>query len=433
MAHGAVRAYVLGDREEPGVEPTQEDIAAMGRIVEDGVRAGALGFSTSRTVLHKDVDGVLVPGTTAQAGELVELGRAMGRAGHGVFEMASDLRREWNEFEWMGNLSRETGLPVTFAALQSIAKELPLDEQIATMRAENDNGANIVAQIALRGNGIIMAWQGTVNPFMLRPSWKAMDDLCWEERKAELLDPAFRAQLLSEDNDYSEIAEDTKDVVMFVTNAWGMMFEMDDTFDYEPTHEESVLARAQAAGVESQEYAYDLLCRDGLTGFVYFPILNYADGDLEFLHPLQHADDTVNSLSDGGAHCGTICDAASPTFMLQHWVRDRKRGERITLENAIKRQCSDTARLYGLEDRGIVAPGYLADLNVIDMDALKLGRPWLAFDLPAGGKRLLQKAEGYVATIKGGEVTFRDGKWTGATPGGLIRGPQRAEMLEAAE
>lgn len=433
VPHGAVRAYVLGDREEPGVEPTQDDIAAMSKIVEEGVRAGALGFSTSRTVLHKDVDGVLVPGTTAQADELVELGRAMGRAGHGVFEMASDLRREWNEFEWMGNLSRETGLPVTFAALQSIAKEQPLEEQISNMRAENDNGANIVAQIALRGNGIIMAWQGTINPFILRPSWQAIAELSWEEKKAKLLDPAFKAQLLSEENDYSEVAEDTKDVIMFVTNAWGAMYEMDDTFDYEPTQEESVLSRGQAASVEPQEYAYDMLCSDDAKGFIYFPILNYADGDLEFLLPLQHSDDTVNSLSDGGAHCGTICDAASPTFMLQHWVRDRKRGNTISLENAIKRQCSDTARLYGLEDRGVLAPGYLADLNIIDFDKIKLGKPWLAFDLPAGGKRLLQKADGYVCTIKNGQVTFRDGKWTGETPGGLIRGPQRAEMLEAAE
>ena len=141
----------------------------------------------------------------------------------------------------------------------------------------------------------------------------------------------------------------------------------------------------------------------------------------------------MNSLSDGGAHCGTICDAASPTFMLQHWVRDRKRGNRITLENAIKRQCRDTAQLYGLDDRGVIAPGYLADLNIIDMAVIKLGKPWLAFDLPAGGKRLLQRAEGYVATIKNGVVTFREGKWTGATPGGLIRGPQRAELAEAAE
>ncbi|MEP2235091.1 MAG: D-aminoacylase [Alteripontixanthobacter sp.] len=433
VPHCAVRAYVLGDREEPGAVPTDEDVRQMAQIVEEGVRAGALGFSTSRTVLHKSVDGELVPGTTATAEELVELGRAMGRAGHGVFEMASDLKREWNEFSWMGDLSRETGLPVTFAALQSIAKELPLDEQISTMRAENDNGANIVAQIALRGNGVIMAWRGTLHPFLYRPSWMAIADLPWEQQKAKLLDPAFREQMLSEPNDYTDAPQDILPVVMAITQGWALQFEMDDDFDYEPEAHTSLNARANAAGVDPQAYAYDMLCREDATGFIYFPILNYADGDLEFLHPLQHSDDTVNSLSDGGAHCGTICDAASPTFMLQHWVRDRKRGGRITLENAIKRQCSDTATLYGLDDRGIIAPGYLADINIIDMDALELGKPWLAFDLPAGGKRLLQKAEGYIATIKNGEVTFRGGKWTGAAPGGLIRGPQRAELAEAAE
>jgi N-acyl-D-aspartate/D-glutamate deacylase len=433
VPHGAVRAYVLGEREEPGAVPTADDIAAMSGIIEDGVKAGALGFSTSRTVLHKDVEGVLVPGTTANADELVELGRAMGRAGHGVFEMASDLQREWNEFEWMGKLSRETGLPVTFAALQSIQKDIPLDEQIAKMRAENDNGANIVAQIALRGNGIIMAWQGTVNPFAFRPSWQTIKDLSWDKQKAKLLDPAFKAQLLAEANDYSEAPHDMLGVVAVITQGWAMQYEMDPGFDYEPTDEESVQARAAKAGANPQEYAYDMLCREDATGFIYLPILNYSDRNLDFLVPLQHSDDTVNSLSDGGAHCGTICDAASPTFMLQHWVKERTRGDRISLENAIKRQCSDTARLYGLDDRGVIAPGYLADLNIIDMDAIKLGKPWLAFDLPAGGRRLLQKADGYVATIKGGTVTFRDGKWTGETPGGLIRGPQRAELAEAAE
>jgi len=437
VPHGAVRAYVLGDREQPGAVPTAEDIKAMSDIVEEGVRAGALGFSTSRTVLHKSVDGELVPGTTATPEELVAIGHAMGRAkdagGHAVFEMASDLQRDWNEFEWMGKLSREAGIPVTFAALESIAKEMPLKEQIETMRAENDNGAQIVAQIALRGNGIIMAWQGTVNPFAFRPSWQAIKDLAWKEQKARLLDPAFKRQLLSEANDYSEAPKDILGVVMVITQGWALQYEMDPDFDYEPDASASVNARAVAAGVDPQEYAYDMLCREDATGFIYLPILNYADGNLDFLHPLQHADDTVNSLSDGGAHCGTICDAASPTFMLEHWVRDRKRGERITLENAIKRQCRDTAVLYGLDDRGVLAPGFLADINVIDMDAIKLGRPWLAFDLPAGGKRLLQKADGYVCTIKGGEVTFENGTWTGATPGGLIRGPQRAALAEAAE
>ena len=433
VPHGAVRAYVLGEREKPGAVPTEDDIAKMAEIVEEGVRAGALGFSTSRTVLHRSVDGELVPGTTATAEELVAIGRAMGKVGYGVFELASDLKREWNEFGWMGQISRETGLPVTFAALQSIAKEMPLSEQIAAMRAENDNGANIVAAIALRGNGIVMAWQGTVHPFRLRPSWQAIAALPWEEQKARLMDPAFKAQLLAEASDYSGVPEGLQGISMVVSAGWGMQYEMDPDFDYEPDAQASVLARAEAAGVSPDEYAYDLLCRDDAKGFIYLPILNYADGNLDFLEELQGSNDTVNSLSDGGAHCGTICDAASPTFMLQHWVRDRKRGGRISLEDAVRRQCRDTARLYGLDDRGVIAPGYLADINVIDLDAVKLGKPWLAFDLPAGGKRLLQRAEGYLCTIKGGVVTFEDGQWTGATPGGLIRGPQQAALLEAAE
>ncbi|HMO75195.1 MAG TPA: D-aminoacylase [Sphingopyxis sp.] len=430
VPHGAVRAYVLGDREKPGAIPTDEDIAEMSRIVEEGVRAGALGFSTSRTVLHKSVDGELVPGTTATAEELIAIGRAMGRVGYGVFEMASDLKREWNEFEWMGDLSRETGLPVTFAALQSIAKELPLEEQIAEMRRQNRAGANIVAQIALRGNGIIMAWQGTVHPFRFKPAWNEIIDLPWDRQLAYLKDPAFRARMTQEPNIWPE--SDILDFLKIVAEGWPVHFEMDPDFNYEPRMDESIAHRAAAAGVTPSEYAYDLLMKDDGKGFIYFPILNYRDGNLNFLEDLQASDDTVNSLSDGGAHCGTICDAASPTFMLQHWVRDRA-GHRIALEHAIKRQCRDTAVLYGLEDRGLLAPGYLADLNVIDMEALKLGKPWLAFDLPAGGKRLLQKADGYVATVKSGVVTFKGGEMQGPTPGGVIRGPQRVELAMAAE
>ncbi|WP_428628746.1 N-acyl-D-amino-acid deacylase family protein [Sphingopyxis sp.] len=430
VPHGAVRAYVLGDREKPGAIPTDADIAEMSRIVEEGIRAGALGFSTSRTVLHKSIDGELVPGTTATAEELIAIGRAMGRVGYGVFEMASDLKREWNEFQWMGDLSRETGLPVTFAALQSIAKELPLEEQIEEMRRQNATGANIVAQIALRGNGIIMAWQGTVHPFRFKPAWNEIIDLPWDQQLPKLKDPAFKARMIAEENVWPE--SDIIDFLKIVAEGWPVQFEMDPDFNYEPKMDESIMARATAAGVSPGEYAYDLLMKDDGKGFIYFPILNYRDGNLNFLEDLQHADDTVNSLSDGGAHCGTICDAASPTFMLQHWVRDRA-GKRIALEHAVKRQCRDTALLYGLEDRGVLAPGYLADLNVIDMDAIKLGKPWLAFDLPAGGKRLLQKADGYVATIKSGEVTFKDGAMQGPTPGGVIRGPQRVEMAMAAE
>jgi N-acyl-D-aspartate/D-glutamate deacylase len=430
VPHGAVRAYVMDERGARNDAPTEHEIARMSRIVEDGLRAGALGFSTSRTILHKSVDGELVPGTTATKEELIGIGRAMGRVGHGVFEMASDLKRDWNEFEWMGELSRETGLPVTFAALQSIAKELPLEEQISEMRAQNAKGANIVAQIALRGNGIVMAWQGTVHPFRFRPAWLEIMGLPWAEQLKRLQDPAFKQRMLTEENRFPET--DLIGLLYVIAGGWTLQYEMGPAFNYEPTQHETIAARAEAAGVSPAEYAYDQLMRDEGRGFIYFPILNYADGNLNFLEALQQAGDTVNSLSDGGAHCGTICDAASPTFMLQHWVRDRK-GKRISLEHAVKRQCRDTALLYGLRDRGLIAPGYLADINVIDLEKVKLGKPWVAFDLPAGGKRLLQKAAGYVCTIKSGQVTFRDGEYLRVHPGRLVRGPQRAAVTLAAE
>ncbi len=430
VPHGPVRAYVMGERGARDEKPTDAEIEAMSRIVEDGLRAGALGFSSSRTILHRSIDGELVPGTSATKEELIGIGRAMGRVGYGVFEIASDLEPEWKEFEWMGALSRETGLPVTFAALQSLAKAIPLEKQIEEMEKQNAQGANIVAQLALRGNGIVMAWRGTVHPFVRHPSWMAIAEQSWEEQYAKLQDPAFKAQLLSETSEMPE-QPDLIPIITIVTQGWPMQYQMDDGFNYEPQADESIAARAQAAGVSGAEYVYDLMMSDEGKGFVYLPILNYVDGNLDFLEPLQQREDTVNSLSDGGAHCGTICDAASPTFMLEHWVRDRARGK-ITLENAIKRQCRDTARLYGLNDRGVLKPGYLADINVIDMDNIKLGKPWLAFDLPAGGKRLLQKAVGYDYTIKSGEVTFENGVLRDARPGGLIRGPQEVEDIQLA-
>lgn len=423
VPHGAVRAYVMGERGANNEAPTAADITAMSAIVEDGLRAGALGFSTSRTVLHKSVDGVLVPGTTATREELIGIGRAMGRVGHGVFEMASDLKREWNEFSWMGDLSRETGLPVTFAMLQSIAKEMSWQEQMAATEAQNAQGAHIVAQIALRGTGILMAWQGTVNPFRFKPSWATIEGLPWAEQLAKLRDPAFKAQMLAEANEFPE--SDIQAVLMVVAMGFALQYAMPDGFDYEPGRDLAIETLARAAGKPAAEYAYDMLMENDGTGFIYLPLLNYADGNLDFVKGLLEHPDTVISLSDGGAHCGTICDAAAPSFLLQHWVRDRARGP-ISIENAVKRQCRDTALLYGLEDRGLLAPGYLADINLIDLPGLKLGKPWLAFDLPAGGKRLLQKADGYVATIKRGVVTFEQGVPTGAHPGELIRGPQVA-------
>ena len=431
VPHGAVRAYVMGERGAANEAPTVQEIDEMADIVEAGLRAGALGFSTSRTVLHKSIEGELVPGTTASEPELVGIGRALGRAGHGVFELTSDLLPEWDEFGWMGRLSKETGQPISFSMLQSPIKQMHWQDQMAGMRAANEAGGNIVAQIGLRGIGVIMTWRGTVHPFMQKPSWQAIVDLPWDQQFAKLSDPAFKAALLAEAN-IPPPSPDMAAFFMLVTAAWAMQFPLGNGFSYEPTREESVFGFAERAGKDAAEYAYDqLMAKDG-SGLIYLPILNYMDGNLDFVKTLLEADDTVVSLSDGGAHCGTICDAAAPTFLLSYWARDRNHGT-IPLELAVKRQCHDTAKLYGLNDRGVLKPGYLADLNIIDFAALKLERPWLAFDLPAGGKRLLQKASGYIATIKSGVVTFRDGEPTGEHPGTLIRGPQQAALLEAAE
>ena len=432
VPHGAIRAYVLGDRECPGAVPTADDIKKMSAIVEEGLRAGALGFSTSRTILHRSIDGELVPGTTATKEELIGIGRAMGRVGHGVFEMASDLKYELDEFGWMGDLSRETGLPVSFAALQSIAKEMPLDEQIAATAEQNAKGANIVAQIALRGNGVIMAWRGTLHPFMFKPSWEAIKEQPWEDQYKQLQNPEFKAQLIAEPSIYPDDAGDLLPLLMVIANGWMVQYEMGDGFNYEPTAEQSLAARAEKAGITAAEYAYDMMMQNEGKGMIYYPILNYADGNLDFLHPLFHREDTVNSLSDGGAHCGTICDAAATTFFLEYWVKNRN-GARIDLAHAIKRQTADTAQLYGLNDRGLLKPGYLADINIINLESIGLNKPWLAFDLPAGGKRLLQTANGYDFTIKSGQITFENGNVTKARPGGLIRGPQSMAARMAAE
>jgi N-acyl-D-amino-acid deacylase len=423
VPHGAVRAYVMGERGAADAVPTETEIARMSAIVEEGLNAGALGFSTSRTVLHKSVDGELVPGTTASKDELLGIGRALKRAGHGVFEMASDLLPEWNEFEWMGDLSRETGAPVTFTALESPIKGLAFAEQLRQMRDQNARGAEIVAQISMRGTGLILGWRATFHPFSQRASWKAIADKPWEEQWQYLSDPAFKAQLLSERGEPT--GSDLQLIADLMESAFAMQFEMRPGFNYEPTPDQSIEQCASRARVAAEEYAYDFMMREGGSGMIYFPLLNYANGNLDFLESALTSDDCVNSLSDGGAHCGTICDAAATTFMLQHWVRDRGHG-RLPLEYAIKRQCRDTARLYGLMDRGVLDSGYLADLNIIDLDAVQLNLPSVAFDLPAGGRRLLQTASGYDCTIKSGKVTFRGGAATGCYPGGVIRGPQSA-------
>ena len=442
IPHGAVRAYVMGERGANNEAATAQDIAEMGKIVADGIRAGALGFSTSRTMLHLSKDGVPVPGTFANRDELIGIGRAMLEAGGGVFEMASDLTPAEEEFAWMRDLSRETGLPVTYALLQSPQDGESWRNMLAMTEAANDDGANVYAQIAVRPTGLVLGWESTINPFSFQPTYKDIAELPFAERLERLRDPKIREQIISEAPDFSDFMAEmqargsgdgsdglppSSAIVMILTLGFDRMFRLADdngACEYEPAPETSCAAEARRTGQDPKALVYDMLMENEGRGFVYLPLLNYTDFNFDHIHEMLQNERTVVSLSDGGAHCGVICDASFPTYLLTHWVRDRSRGSRITLEQAVKRQCHDTARLYGLTDRGTLEVGMRADINVIDFDGLHISPPEMVFDLPAGGRRMIQKATGYRHTFLNGVETFTDGVSTGAKPGKVIRGRQ---------
>ncbi|MDP1599718.1 amidohydrolase family protein [Phenylobacterium sp.] len=429
VPHGAVRAYVMGERGARNEPATAEDIAEMSRIVGEGVAAGALGFSTSRTMLHLAKDGEPVPGTFAAEDELLGIGRAMGAAGHGVFEMASDMAPAEDEFAWMKAMSAETGVPVTYGLLQSPTKADNWKRMLALTEEARAEGAQITAQIACRPTGMVLGWQSTVHPFIGRESYRKLAALPFAERIVHLRDPDVRARILSEPS------KPMGAIGMILTQGFDRMFrlEHDGGLDYEPRAEDSIAALAAATGRQPDAIVYDMLMEKDGAGYIYLPLLNYAEFNFDHIHEMMNHPNTVLSLSDGGAHCGVICDASFPTYMLTHWTRDRARGPRLSLEKVVSMQTRDTARLYGLHDRGVIAPGMKADFNLIDYDKLAIMAPEMAFDLPAQGRRLIQRAQGYAATIVSGVVTFEAGEATGEMPGKLIRGPQQANLAIAAE
>ena len=428
VPHGSVRAYVMGERGARNEAATPEEIAQMAAIVKEGIEAGAVGFSTSRTQLHRSKDGEPVPGTYASADELLGIGRAMGQAGHGVFEMASDMVTAKDEFAWMSAMAAETGLPVTFAMLQSPMQPDNWRELLKLTEDARRQGANVVAQIACRPTGLVLGWQSTVHPFSNRPTYAAIADLPFAQRLEKLRDPAVRAAILADEPSSME------GLAALLFYGFDRMFRLsqDGKLDYEPTADQSLAAQADRLGVKADTIAYDMLMENDGRGYVYMPLLNYALFNFDHIHDMLNHPATVLSLSDGGAHCGVICDAGFPTYMLTHWARDRVRGPRLALEEVVKKQTHDTARLYGFNDRGVLAPGMKADINLIDFEALDILPPEMVFDLPAQGRRLIQKAKGYRATIVSGAVTFENGVATGAKPGRLVRGPQRAAGVRVA-
>jgi N-acyl-D-aspartate/D-glutamate deacylase len=419
VPHGAVRAYVMGDRGGRNAEATPDEIEAMAKVVREAIEAGAVGFSTTRTLLHRAKDGELAAGTTASADELIGIGMALGDAGAGVFEVASDMFDPEGEFAWMSTIARETGRPVTFGCLQDDLRPELWRRLIELADEATAAGARIVPQVAGRPASVLFGWGSTAHPFMFHRTWEAIAGLPAGERLARLRDPEVRRAMVAERPELTGIAA-------FVTSSFHKLFPLGDPPDYEPGPDRSVEAIAAREGRTPEEVTYDLMMADDGRGLLYIPLLGYAHGDFGALHDMLVHPGTVLGLGDGGAHCGLLCDASLPTYMLSHWVRDRDRGDRLGLEQAVHMQTRSTAALYGFDDRGLLAPGHLADVNVIDLDALAVDAPEMVYDLPAGGRRLVQRARGYAATVKRGVVVREDDESTGARPGRLLRGPQPA-------
>jgi N-acyl-D-aspartate/D-glutamate deacylase len=418
VPHGAVRAYVMGERGARNEKATPEDIAAMGDIVREALRAGAIGFSTSRTLLHRAKDGEPVPGTFASEDELIGIGRVMGDVGSGVFEIASDLANEEKEIGWMHALSKLTGRPVTFACLQNDADPKQWTRLLEACERSAVDGGRVTPQVAGRPAGMLMGLESTLHPFLTHDAYRELADLPLAERVARMRRPEVRAAIL-EGRPNASVP-----ILNFVLLAFHRLFPLGDPPDYEPGPEKSVAAIAARAGRRPDEVAYDMLLeRDGRE-LLYFPLLGYSDGNFDALREMMVHPQAVFGLSDGGAHCGLICDASIPTYLLTHWARDRRRGDRIPLEQLVRCQTRNTAALYDLNDRGLLAPGMKADVNVVDFDGLRLSPPEMVFDLPTNARRLVQKVDGYDYTICGGEITWEGGEPTDARPGRLIRGPQ---------
>jgi N-acyl-D-amino-acid deacylase len=413
VPHAALRAFVMGDRAHDEAAKGDE-LTEIARITTEALTAGAVGVTTSRTILHSSRHG-FVPGTNAPPDELLALADAVARAGHGVFEMVSDHQGGEGDRAWFLDFVKASGAPVTYALAQ--APYAPDAYKDALVAAEHDHidGLPIVPQVSCRPTGMLFGLQSSLHPFITHPTYRAIADLPLSERVARLRQPDVRAALLAEE------PATGSPVARVLMSRWNQIFPLGDPPDYEPPASSAVQSVADREGRPPEEVALDwLLERDGRE-LLFAPLASYVDYDFEAIRELMTHPRTVLGLSDGGAHCGLICDASMPTFLLIHWARDRVRGERIALEEAVRLQTSSTAALYGFRDRGVVAPGKKADLNLIDFDALHLHAPEMVFDLPAGGRRLVQQVDGYVATLVAGDVTYEQGEPTGARPGRLVR------------
>ena len=422
LPHGALRVYVMGERGARLEPATAADIAEMRRLTEAAMRAGAIGFTTSRTLNHRTVKGDPTPSLRAAEDELMGIALGMRDAGQGVIELISDFDQpdQATEFAMLRRLAEASGRPLSLSLAQ--AHRAPDGWRALLQRIDQAvaDGIEIRAQVAPRAIGLLLGLQASLNPFCTLPTYKTIAEQSLTARLAAMRDPAFRRRLLA---DAAAIGQRERNGAQRLLN-FTMMFRLGDPVNYEPPETESLANLAARQGADPTALAYDMLLEDEGRQFLYMPFANYARFNLDDCGEMIGAANTVMGLGDGGAHVGIIADASFPTYLLSHWGRDRAHG-RFDIATLVKRQTADTARAVGLGDRGVLAPGMKADLNVIDFDRLAIEQPVMAFDLPAGGKRLLQKARGYRHTIVSGIETYRDGEPTGALPGRLVRGAQR--------
>jgi N-acyl-D-aspartate/D-glutamate deacylase len=410
----------MGERGAANEEATDDDIASMADLVGEGLRAGALGFSTSRTPLHRSKSGELVPGTMVDATELYGIADAMADVGHGVFQFAPEhVILPDQEWVWMRELATRSGRTVSVNFSQTDQQPDLWKQVIAKLDEDRANGVPIVAQVHGRTVGLLMCLEGSYHPLMFHPAYQEIADLPLAARCAALRSGPIRQRIIDEVPDDGGFFE--RAVLNVTHKIWAVA---DGDIDYEPSPDDSVGAVARRAGTSPMALMIDqLLTADG-HGMLYSPFFNYSYGDLSFVYEAHMNPSTRMGLADAGAHVRVICDGGTPTFMLTHWTRDRRRGPKMPLEYVIHRQTRQTAELYGLGDRGLLAPGMRADVNVIDYDALTFGKPRMAWDLPGGAPRLVQKASGYRHTFCAGVETVTDDEFTGELPGRLVRGPR---------
>jgi len=418
VPHAAVRVFVMGERGANREPATAEDRAKMAALAAEGIRAGALGFSTSRTINHKTLEGQHTPTLRAEEAELAAIAEAVGSTGMGWLQVISDFDELDDEFAMLRRLVQKSHRPMTLTVLQRDAHPEAWRQVMDHVASANRDGLKITGQVIGRPTGIMLGFEITQNPFFGRPSWMAISKLPLAEKLVHLRNPEFRAKLLAEENVDAALA---RRVATFER-----IFPLGDPPDYEPSPDKSIAAIAQRQGRDPAEVAYDMLLENDGKTILYRPLSNYAYGDLETVREMITHPNSLIGLGDGGAHVGVLSDASALTYLLTHWTRDRTRGPKFPLEWAIKRLTHDNAAAIGLEDRGLLKVGRRADINVIDYDHLRLHPPHVVYDLPAGGRRMLQRTTGYDATIVAGQVVHRNGEATGALPGRLVRGAQSA-------